>query len=243
LRFDPLSFVPACLHHAVVDFTSFEGFVMKKTIFWSLALLFLGAALAFAPSYAGPRITRTQDVSDSADTPYQKILVIALLSKFDSRRRLENAVVNELSERGSHGVASTSMMDTKTPVTRETFRAMLEELDSDAVLVTQLVDIESEATMTESASPEASLKVRPTYYFNVWEVELKEYVEPQSLQVKSSFVLATQLYSVLSEDAVWAIESKSKVVESGGPRENYLVFLDEGEAIVKYLWRDRLIAR
>ena len=134
-------------------------------------------------------------------------------------------------------------MDTKTPVTRETFRAMLEELDSDAVLVTQLVDIESQETMTESASPEASLKVRPTYYFNVWEVELKEYVEPQSLQVESSFVLATQLYSVFSEDAVWAIESKSKVVESGGPRENYLVFLDEGEAIVKYLWRDRLIAR
>jgi hypothetical protein len=216
---------------------------MQKKIFWSLALLHLGVALACAPSYAGSRITRTQDVSASADTPYQNILVIALFSKFDSRRRLEKAVVNELSERGSHGVASTSLMDTKTPVTRETFRAMLEKLDSDAVLVTQLVDIESQARMTESASPEASLKVRPTYYFNVWEVQIREYAEPQSLEIKSSYVLATQLYSVLSQDAVWAIESESKIVESGGAAENYLVFLDEGKAIVKYLWKDRLIAR
>jgi hypothetical protein len=134
-------------------------------------------------------------------------------------------------------------MDTKTPVTRQTFVAMLDELDSDAVLVTQLVDIKSKAAMTESASPEATLKVRPTYYFNVWEVELTEYMEPQTLEVKSSFVLATQLYSVLNQEAVWAIESKSKIVETGGPEANYLVYLDEGKAMVKQLWRDRLIAR
>ena len=208
-----------------------------------MALLFLGATLVLAPVFAGPRITRTQDVSESADTPYQNILVIALFSKFDSRRRLEKAVVEELSERGTQAVASTSLMNTKTPVTRQTFLAMLQELDSDAVLVTQLVDIKSQATMTESASPEATLKVRPTYYFNVWEVELTEYMEPQTLEVKSSFVLATQLYSVLNQEAVWAIESKSKIVETGGPEANYLVYLDEGKAMVKQLSRDRLIVR
>ena len=217
--------------------------MVTKGFSLQMALLFLGATLVLAPAFAGPRITRTQDVSESADTPYQNILVIALFSKFDSRRRLEKAVVEELSERGTHAVASTSLMDTKTPVTRQTFLAMLDELDSDAVLVTQLVDIKSKATMTESASPEATLKVRPTYYFNVWEVELTEYMEPQTLEVKSSFVLATQLYSVLNQEAVWAIESKSKIVETGGPEANYLVYLDEGKAMVKQLSRDRLIAR
>ena len=217
--------------------------MVTKGFSWQMAVLFLGATVVLAPSYARPRITRIQDVSESADTPYQNILVIALFSKFDSRRRLEKAVVNELSERGTHAVASTSLMDTKTPVTRQTFVAMLDELDSDAVLVTQLVDIKSKATMTESASPEATLKVRPTYYFNVWEVELTEYMEPQTLEVKSSFVLATQLYSVLNQEAVWAIESKSKIVETGGPEANYLVYLDEGKAMVKQLSRDRLIVR
>jgi hypothetical protein len=217
--------------------------VVTKGFFWQMALLFLGATVVLAPAHARTRITRIQDVSESADTPYQNILVIALFSKFDSRRRLEKAVVNELSERGTHAVASTSLMDTKTPVTRQTFVAMLDELDSDAVLVTQLVDIKSKATMTESASPEATLKVRPTYYFNVWEVRLTEYMEPQSIEVKSSFVLATQIYSVLNQEAVWAIESKSKIVETGGPEANYLVYLDEGKAMVKQLSRDRLIAR
>ena len=217
--------------------------MVTKGFSWQMALLFLGATVVLAPAFAGPRMTRTQDVSESADTPYQNILVIALFSKFDSRRRLEKAVVNELSERGTHAVASTSLMDTKTPVTRQTFLAMLQELDSDAVLITQLVDIKSKATMTESASPEATLKVRPTYYFKVWEVELTEYMEPQSIEVKSSFVLATQLYSVLNQEAVWAIESKSKIVQTGGPEANYLVYLDEGKAMVKQLSRDRLIAR
>lgn len=217
--------------------------MVTKTFFRQLAVLFLGTTVALAPSYAKPRIKRTLDVPESADAPYENILVIALFEKFDSRRRLENAVVNELSERGTHAVASTSLMNTKTPVTRQTFATMVDELDSDAVLVTQLVDLKSEASMTESASPEATYKVRPTYYFNVWEVNLTEYTEPPSTEVKASFVLATQLFSVLSRDAVWAIESKSKIVQTGGPAANYLLYLDEGEAMVKRMARDDLIAK
>ena len=216
--------------------------MVRKTFFRQLAVLFLAATVALAPAYAKPRIKRTLDVPESADTPYENILVIALFEKFDSRRRLENAVVAELAKRGTDAVASTSMMNTKTPVTRQTFATMLDELDSDAVLVTQLVNLKSEAYMTESTSPEATYKVRPTYYFNVWEVNLTEYTEPPSTEVKASFVLATQLYSVLSEDAVWAIESKSKIVQTGGPAANYLLYLDEGEAMVKRMAKDDLVA-
>jgi hypothetical protein len=48
----------------------------------------------------------------------QKILVITLFSSFDSRRYLEDEVVRHLAELGTDAVASTSMMNTKTPVTR-----------------------------------------------------------------------------------------------------------------------------
>ena len=57
-------------------------------------MLLLGVTVVLTTSYARPRITRTQDVSESADIPYKNILIIALFSKFDSRRRLEQAVVN-----------------------------------------------------------------------------------------------------------------------------------------------------
>lgn len=216
---------------------------MTLTLFWHRAVLFLGAAVAVAACSTGPQITRTQAVSASADTPYRNVLVVALFSRFDSRRRLEKEVVKQLSALGIDAVASTSLMNTKTPVTRQTFLAMVEQLDSDAVLVTHLVDIESQAGMQDSASPEATYNVRPTYYYNVWEVEVTEYVEPQSLEVKSSVLLATQLYSVMSQEPVWAIESKIKIVNTGGPRENYMAFVDEADAIVRYLSKDGLIAQ
>ena len=72
----------------------------------------LAAAYALSACSMGPQITRTQDVSESADTPYQDILVIALFAKFDTRRRLEKEVVEQLSELGTNAVASTSLMDT-----------------------------------------------------------------------------------------------------------------------------------
>lgn len=113
------------------------------TFFWQRALLFFGLAVALMACSAGPQITRTQDVSESADKPYKKILVITLLSSFDSRRNLEKEVVQQLSELGTVAVASTSMMNSKTPVTRQTFVAMADKVDADAVLVTRVVSLES----------------------------------------------------------------------------------------------------
>jgi len=205
-------------------------------------MLVLTVLAALAACSTGPQVTRTQEVSESADKPFRNILVIALFANFDKRKRLEKEVVEKLSELGTDAVASTSMMDTTTPVTRQTFLAMLKELDSDAVLVTQLVDIDSKTAMKD-ANPESTYNVRPTYYFNVWDVQLTEYVEPQFLEIKSSVVLATQMYSVLAREAVWAIETNTKIVQTEDRARNYTYFIDEATAIVKYLSRDGLIAQ
>ena len=107
---------------------------MTLSFFRRRALIFPAIVVVVGACSTGPQITRTQDVSESADTPYQKILVITLFSSFDSRRYLEQEVVRHLSELGADAVASTSMMDSKTPVTRQTFIAMVDKLDADAVL-------------------------------------------------------------------------------------------------------------
>jgi len=212
------------------------------SFFWQKILLFFGIAVALGACSTGPQITRTQDVSESADTPYKKILVITLFSSFDTRRYLEDEVVLHLAELGTDAVASTSMMNTKTPVTRSTFMAMVEKIDADAVLVTQLASLESKGTVKDMR-PEATYNVRPTYYYNVWSVDLKEYVEPQSVEFKHSLVLATQLYSVLNREAVWAVESKSKIVMNHEQVRDYAIIVDEAKAITTHLSRDGLIAR
>ncbi len=214
---------------------------MTLKFIWQRTPLLFGIAVALGACATGPQITRTQEVSESADTPYQKILVITLLSSFDSRRYLEDEVVLQLSKLGTDAVASTSMMNTRTPVTRETFLAMVEEIDADAVLVTRLVSLESKGTMKDM-NPQATRNFRPTYYYNVWSVELEEYVEPQAAEFKHSLVLATQLYSALNREVVWAIESKSKIVQGFDQVNNYSIIVDEANAIATYLSRDGLIA-
>jgi hypothetical protein len=190
----------------------------------------------------GPQVTRTQEVSDSADAPYKKVLVITLFSSFDSRRNLENEIVRRLTEMGTEAVASTSMMNTKTPVTRATFMAMVEDIDADAALVTQLSSLRSEGTVVDM-NPESTVNVRPTMYYNVFSVETKEYVEPQAMDFEHSLVLVTDLYSVLQKETVWGIESKSKISQGFDQVRNYSVIVDEAEAIARYLSRDGLIAQ
>ena len=199
-------------------------------------------AIALLSACAGPQVTRVQALSDTSDAPYQNVLVISLFQSFDMRRYLEDAIVKELTARGVSAVASTSMMNTKTPVTRQTFLAMVEELGSDAVLVSQLASYDSKV-QKKDARPEATHIVRPTYYYNVWSVELTEFVEPQFLKFEHSIALATQIFSAHTRDSVWAIESKSKIVQNRETRGDVSVITDEAKAIVRYLSADGLLAR
>jgi hypothetical protein len=91
--------------------------------------------------------------------------------------------------------------------------------------------------------PEASYKLNPTYYFNVWDVDLREYVEPQEAEVTSSLVLATQLYDVSSKEAVWAIDSESEIVQDSGNASYYPYIVDEATAIVDQMSAVGLIAQ
>ncbi len=204
-------------------------------------LLVIGLAFALSACASGPQITTVQELQRSADAPYDNILVVSLFESFDTRRYLEKEIVELLSAQGVKAVASTSLMDTKTPVTRKTFSDMVEKLDSDAVLITQLVSLNTGAKM-QDMNPRSTHIIRPTYYYNVWSVELTEYVEPQSMELSHTLVLATQLYSVLNKESVWAIESKSKIVQDYDHRQDYSVIVDEAKAITSYMSRDGLLA-
>ena len=214
---------------------------MRWTLVRPRALLLFGMVAALAACSTGPQITRTQEVPETADTPYKNILVITLLSKFDSRRYLEQEVVSRLSALGTTAVASTSMMNTKTPMIRDTFMKMVENIDADAVLVTQLSSLRSEGTVVDM-SPEATLNLRPTAYWNVFSVDLTEYVEPQAVEFEHSLVLLTELHSVRTQETVWGIESKSKFRPGFDQAKDYSIIVNEAEAIAKHLSRDGLLA-
>ena len=201
-----------------------------------------GICVVLAACSTGPQVTTTQKFAESADAPYKNLLVIFLADKFDSRRYLETEVVKKLTENGTQAVASTSMMDSRTPKTRQTFVAMVDDIGADAVLVTQIANLQSEATVVDM-NPEATYNFRPTYYYNVWSVDLQEYKEPQAVDFEHSLALATQLYSVSSKDVVWAIESHSNIKQAFDQGPDYSIYIDEAKAIASSLRKDGLISR
>ena len=188
----------------------------------------------------GTKVTRVQHLDPAADAPYQKLLVIALLSSFDARRYLEKEIVTQLAELGTDAVASTTMMDTRTAVTRETFIAMVEKIAADGVIVSQLVHVESTSTLKD-ARPQATYNFRPTYYYNVWSVDLTEYVKPPGLEIATELVMATQVFSVATRESVWTMEAEFEIVQDIDQVWSYSVFPNQAKEISKLMSRDGLI--
>ncbi len=209
--------------------------IIRRNIFAALALLVFLSACASGPSVKG-----TQELDESSDAPYQKILIVTLFDSFDARRYLEGEIVTALAEKGATAVASTTMMDSRTPVVPKTFIDMIDETGADALLLTQLTALNSEAT-AQDASPQATYNYWPTYYWNVWGVELTEYVEPPRILVESTLVLATQVFSVASRSPVWGIESTSQFAQIEEDGFDYQIFIDEANAIVSRMSRHGVI--
>ena len=142
--------------------------VTPRTIRNIVASVALGSVLLGGCS-STPQVKTTVKLAEAADAPYEKILVIFLAESFDSRRYLEMEVVKKLNQLGTEAVRSTTMMDTKTPITRQTFVDMVDEIGADAVLVSQIADLRAQGEVV-NMNPEATYNFRPTYYYNVWSV-------------------------------------------------------------------------
>lgn len=215
---------------------------MTRYATWKNLLAILTLQLLLLGCAAGPTVQVTQPLEDSADALYSKILVVTLFDSFDARRYLEGEIVQALTEQGAMAVASTTMMRPSTPVVPQTFIDMVDKIGADGLLLTQLTALNSEVA-AQDASPQATYNYWPTYYWNVWSVELTEYVEPPRILIESSLVLATQMFSVAERAPVWGMESKSKFVEVQEDGLDYQIFIDEATAIVKRMKRDGLIKR
>lgn len=202
---------------------------------------FLLCAAAVLCACASTQVTQIQELSETADAPYDNVLVISLFKSFDARRYLEKEIVKQLQGRGVNAVASTSMMDSRTPVNRKTFQDMANSLNSDAVLVTQLVSFDTKAKMKD-ARAQSTYNIRSTQYYNVWGVELTEYVAPQNLQLNHDIALASQLYSVQTLEPVWAIESRTRISMNYDERGDISVMTDEARVIASHLSRDGLLS-
>jgi len=212
-----------------------QGILVKKSVLLVSAALFLAAC-------AGTQVTRTQPLDPSADAPYKNVLVVSMSKGFDRRRFFEREIVKQLEARGVKAVASTSLIDVKTPLNRDSVIAAVGKAGSDAVLVTQLLDGKTTSRFRDR-NPQATYNVRPTYYYNVWNVELTEYSEPQGLEATHELNIAIQVFSVSTKEPVWTIETHSTLKRNIDQQFSGTSAEGEAKAIVGAMARDGLLAR
>ncbi len=215
---------------------------MKKRAFWQDTLPLIGIAVLLSACASGTKVTRVQDVPDKADAPYKKILIVSLFSSFDARNYIEKELIKQLADLGTDAVGSLSMMDSRTKATRQTYIDMVDLVGADAVVVIQLESLETDAKLVD-ANPQATYNVWPTYYYNVWSVQLTEYVEPPGVMFDNKIVMATQVYSVSLREPVWGIESQFRIVQDIDSAWDYGVFIEQAKVIAGKLRSDGLIAR
>ena len=227
--------MPACRIVSAITTINAKRFPMRT-------LLIAGLVVVIGACASRTQVTTTQALSESADAPYGNILVVTLLSSFDSRRYLEEEIVAQLAALGTTAVPSTSLMNTRTPVNRETFVKMVQDVDADALLLTQLASLRSKGKFVDM-NPESTVNLRPTGYWNVFSVDTTEYVEPQAVDFEHTLVLMTQLYSVKSQEPVWGIESRSEYSVGFDQAKDYSIIINEAKAITRSLSRDGLISR
>jgi|GEM_PF-817739 len=184
-----------------------------------------------------------QSLEKSATVPYNKVLVVGLFDSFETRSLLERAIVRDIGRGTPGAIAATSLMTTTTPLNAESILAAVKKSGADAVLVTQLIDLTESQTIVKDRNPQTSVKVSPTYYWNVYDVRVTEYMEPQYLEAKGTVLLMTELYQVDGQQRVWGVESKAKIVKDLS-RPDYYPFVDsEAQKLVKRLRSEGIIQR
>lgn len=205
-----------------------------------IGLVFI--ALTLAACGGVPQVKRLDAPAEPAGTPYTNILVISLFDSFDTRRYFEEETVKALKAGGTQAVTLTSLLKIGTPVNRETVIPVVEKIGADAVLVTQVTDMQTTGKIKDRR-PESSTNIRPTYYYNVFSVDVTEYVEPPAVQYHFNLALRADLIAVDNKESVWAVASTTKDKSDFEGTRDYSKIVNQAKAIVDALASDHLIAR
>jgi hypothetical protein len=123
-----------------------------------------------------------------------KILVVGVHEDFGVRGQFENTVARALRAVGTAGEASLYSLSSAGELTAEALVAAARKARADAVMVTRVVDVQTE-------NPDATTTF--TEYFQAY----SKYADPMPVTTSYTVRVRTDLYVVESQARVWAVES------------------------------------
>ena len=175
--------------------------------------------------------------TDGSDASFGNFLVVGVAGNYDSRAQFERMVVSGLRAEGASAQPYHSVVGGNKPLTREAVLAAIDEHGFDAVVVTRVLDAESDLTVRSTVTG-TKVTRKEGGFANLFRYDYEQYDDPLSLTIGMKLTFVTELYSSESQSMVWSTETV-------GPRaENIGLLIDKtAEIVVRQLRRARKIAR
>ena len=149
--------------------------------------------LLLARTAAADEVVKTYQ--DSAfDATVSKVLVVGVHENFGTRSQFENAVARALRAVGTAGEASLYSLSSAGELTADNLAAAARKVRADAVMVTRVVDVQTE-------HPDVTTTF--TEYFQAY----SKYADPLPVMTAYTVRVRTDLYVVATQKRVWAVES------------------------------------
>lgn len=189
---------------------------------------FITSGCATTGADSGPQID---------DASFSNFLVVAVAGNYNSRAQFERATVSGLRQQGASASTYYSTVGGNKPITPDNLRSAVRSGDFDAVLVTRVLDTQTDLKVSKDREETDATPIGGKLV-NLFRYNYNDYKNPGSVDLKASVTLATELYSVATEDIVWSMEQTSK------GETNLGLLIDETAAtVVDRMDRDDLISR
>ena len=186
---------------------------------------------------SGCTTTSTQSDLSTKDASFSNFLVIGVAGDYTNRAYFERSVVSGIKAKGSSASAFHVVAGGNNPVTREAVKEAIVSGGFDAVVVTRVLDTDTEVDTGNSVAG-AKATHKDGGLINLFRYDYEELNESLAIEFNTKITFATELYDAASEQLVWTGES------TGSRQENIGVLIDEtASTVVKQLDRNRFIKK
>lgn len=174
---------------------------------------------------------------DLGDAPFSNFLVIGIAGDYNNRAYFERNVVSGIRAKGSSASAFHVVARGNKPVTREAVKAAIDAGGFDAVLVTRVLDTDSDLDVKGTVTG-TKVTRKDGGMMDLFRYDYEDLDEPMSLELNTRVTLNTDVINAASEQVVRSFDSVSSATENVGK------LIDDAAAnVVKRLDREDLIGR
>lgn len=199
-----------------------------------LALIFVGALVSGCATTSS---SGTSSAAAESDERFGNFLVIGVAGDYDSRAQFERMVVSGLKAEGVNARPYYVVAGGNKPVTRDAVLAAIEEIGFDAVVLTRVLDTESDVQVKSTVTGQKVTR-KDEGFGKLFRYDYEQFDDPLSLTIDMKITFGTELYSAASESLVWSTES------TGPKADNVGILIDEtADSVVRQLRRAGKIAR